>query len=328
MPGLFPFISAIVPTCFRSEMLVGCVGSILSQSYPSFEIIVVDQAPEPVLKETLTEQFGSDPRIRYVHAVSAGAARARNIGVAQANGGIVAFIDDDAVAAPGWLAGLATAFDDESRPALVAGRIVPLWTGHRPLWYPKQREFLLGLYDIGQERRPLPDGDLPIAANMAGLREVILKSRGFDERLGPNYFRKRKMITGEETVLGQRIRELGYGLLYEPSAVVRHHVGGRKQTRKYFLKRHFWEGVTVIEQMNVLGRLGSRQWRHYRSHAWEMCLALARFLFPRYRNTYAEPDSVIRMLSLSRIAYSLGVWYGLLTLRTELSGTKSKCASA
>jgi GT2 family glycosyltransferase len=309
-------------------MLIACVGSILSQSYPFFEIIVVDQATEPALKETLGQRFGFDPRVLYVHAVSAGAARARNIGVAHAIGGIVAFIDDDAVAAPGWLAGLATAFDDESRPALVAGRIVPLWTGDRPLWYPKQREFLLGLYDIGKERRPLPDGDLPIAANMAGLREVILKGGGFDERLGPNYFRKRKMITGEETVLGQRIRELGYGLLYEPSAVVGHHVGSHKQTRRYFVKRHFWEGVTVIEEMNSLGRIGPRRWAYCWSHGWELGMAVARFLFPRYRNTYAEPASVIRMLSLSRIAYSLGVWYGLLTLRIELAGTKSKCASA
>jgi glycosyltransferase involved in cell wall biosynthesis len=309
-------------------MLVACVGSILSQSYPSFEIIVVDQAPEPVLKETLGHRLGSDSRILYVHAASAGAARARNIGIANAQGSIVAFIDDDAVAAPCWLQGVAAALMDESSPALMAGRILPLWSGDRPPWYPKRLEYLLGLYDIGEGRCRLPEGDLPFGANMAGLRNVIVEHGGFDERMGFNYFRKdKRRMGGEETVLGIRIRDSGHALVYEPTAVVKHHVAAHKQTRRYFLKRNFWEGVTVIEEMNVLGRI-HRRGAYYCSHAREICMAFARFLFPRHRNTYAEPDSVIRMLSLSRIAYSFGVWYGLLTLRTELSGTKSKCASA
>jgi hypothetical protein len=211
----------------------------------------------------------------------------------------------------------------------MAGRILPSWSGARPSWYPKRLEYLLGLYDIGEERCRLPEGDLPFGANMAGLRNVIVEHGGFDERMGFNYFRKKKKrMGGEETVLGIRIRDSGYAIVYEPTAVVKHHVAAHKQTRRYFLKRQFWEGVTVIEEMNVLGRIGPRRWAHYCSHGRELCMALARFLLPRYRNTYAESDSVIRMLSLSKIAYSFGVWYALLTLRTEQSGTKSKCASA
>jgi hypothetical protein len=86
-----------------------------------------------------------------------------------------------------------------------------VWAGSRPGWYPPQREFLLGLYDIGEHLCPLPVGDLPIGANMAGLRQVILDHGRFEETMGPNYFKKRKMITGEETILGQRIRASGHG---------------------------------------------------------------------------------------------------------------------
>ncbi len=307
-----PFISVIVATCFRERLLLECLGSVLEQSHSDFEVLVVDQAPEPVLEFTLQKQFNAGSRLRYLHLPSAGAARARNHGMAQAAASVVAFIDDDAVAEPHWLASLAAALADPPLPALVAGRILPAWTGTRPSWYPKEREFLLGLYDIGGERRPLPDADLPIAANMAGWRQIILDHGGFEESLGPNYFRKRKMITGEETILARRIKASGYPILYEPAAVVKHHVSARKQSRAYFLKRSFWEGVTAARQMQLLGKTGAGLWLHCRLRGREICLALARFLLPRYRNWYRDSTPAIRMRALGRIADSLGALYALI----------------
>src|SRR5215469_13147231 len=185
-----PPISVIVPTCFREKMLIDCVASLLNQSYPNFETIIIDQAPEPRLERDLSARFGCEKRIRYMHVARAGASRARNLGVKAASSRIVAFIDDDAVADPGWLQAIADAFADCRRPALMAGRILPLWDGPRPGWYPPQREYLLGVYNIGGSLRPLPAADQPIGANMAGLRQVILDHGGFEEALGPSYFRK------------------------------------------------------------------------------------------------------------------------------------------
>lgn len=281
-----------------------CLRSVLAQSYPEFEVIVVDQAPEPVLEFALRKQFSADSRLRYLHLTSAGAARARNHGLACAKGSIVAFIDDDATADPNWLNSIADALADPSQPALIAGRLLPVWAGMRPTWYPREREFLLGLYDVGTERRPLPAGDLPIAANMAGRRQIIVDHGGFDETLGPNYFRKEKMITGEESILARRIRASGYGILYEPAAVVRHHIGPHKQSRQYFLKRSFWEGVTTVRQQHAL-----KDDTTTAEHLREIGRSLARFLLPRYGKWYKEPSSVIRMLALARVSYSLGVLY-------------------
>lgn len=299
-----PSISVIVATCFREPLLTECLGSVLTQCYSEFEVIVVDQAREPALESALRKNFGADSRLRYLHLASAGASRARNHGLASAKGSIVAFIDDDATADPNWLNSIADAIADPSQPALIAGRLLPAWTGTRPAWYPKEWEFLLGLYDIGTERRPLPDGDLPIAANMAGRRQIVVDHGGFDEALGPNYFRKEKMITGEESILARRIKASGYGILYEPAAVVRHHIGTRKQSRQYFLKRSFWEGVTTVRQQNALKETATPA-----EHLREIGLSLARFLLPRYGNWYKEPAGAIRMLALARVSYSLGVLY-------------------
>ena len=309
-----PFISVIIPTCFRNQLLAECVGSILRQPYPAFEVIIIDQAEGQELQTMLKESFQDDKRIRYFHVERAGAARARNIGISHAAGSIVAFIDDDAVAGPAWLAGVSDACCSRDKIGLMAGRILPLWNSARPEWYPAEREFLLGLYDIGSERRELPQYDLPIGANMAGFREVILAHGGFDESLGPNHFRKRKMVTGEETILGKRIRQSGYNLMYEPNAVVLHRISSYKLTRSFFLSRHFWEGVTVVEQMSLLNDLERTRWPHYRHHAREVCMALARFALPGFEARYSEPHPAIRMLALSRVAYSFGVLYGMKTL--------------
>src|SRR5262245_5930044 len=115
-----PLISVIIPTCFREDMLIDCVASLLRQSYALFECIIIDQAPEPRLETKLRQRFQDDKRIRYLHLVAAGAARARNAGIECASGFIVAFIDDDAMAEPGWLQGIAEAFADNMRPALMA----------------------------------------------------------------------------------------------------------------------------------------------------------------------------------------------------------------
>jgi glycosyltransferase involved in cell wall biosynthesis len=319
-------------------MLMDCVDSLIKQSYTSFEIIIIDQAPHPGLGVVLKERFCGDPRIIYLHVVSAGNARARNNGVAKSAGSILAFIDDDALADPEWLQQLAYAFEDSRCPAVVAGRLLPLWSGSRPRWYPRQAEYLLGLYDIGDQRCPMPPGDLPIAANMAGLRKVITENGGFDERLGFNYFRTNNKIRqlqpflrrvgGEETILGKRIRAAGHVILYEPGAVVKHRVGAHKQTRRYYLKRSFWEGVTVIQQMRMLGTVGSSKWPHWRYHGREICMAAARWLLPSYGHNYPDPSPVIRVMALGRIVYSLGVLYGLVIATPESAEPSSKCASA
>jgi len=307
-----PLISVIIPTCYREHLLLLCVDSIEMQDYAHWEALIIDQDPKQSLRERLSQRYPGDTRLRYFYLERAGASRARNLGIQNARAKIVAFIDDDAAAEPGWLLAIASAFSRDPSLVLVAGRIEPLWASKRPRWYPGEREFLLGLYNIGNEMRPMPEHDQPISANMAGLREVILKLGGFDESLGFDHFRKR-MITGEDATLGIRSRRAGYTPYYHPGMVVRHRISESKVTRRYFLRRHFWEGVTTIAQMNLLGELPLHRRDILRFHTKILCMSVARFVLPNYKSTYPYPKPQIRMLALSKIALSAGICYGLLT---------------
>jgi hypothetical protein len=93
------------------------------------------------------------------------------------------------------------------------------------------------------------------------------------------------------------------------------------------LKRHFWEGVTVIERMSMMEGVPPRKLPHYRFHGREICMAVARLVLPRYASTYSDSVPAIRMMALGRISYSLGVLYGMHTLSAESFETV-QCGSA
>lgn len=83
-------ISVVIPTCDRFDMLLDAIASVGMQSIQAFEVIVVDngrQAVNPSLLADSTRLVRTEPRI--------GASKARNIGVQQAQGDYVAFLDDD-----------------------------------------------------------------------------------------------------------------------------------------------------------------------------------------------------------------------------------------
>ena len=326
--GQGPSISVIIPTCGRPELLLECVTSLIKNDFKNFEILIINQNSDVMLQAYLHQKFPEDSRLRYFYLHQAGASRARNFGVQEAQGKIVAFIDDDAIADTGWLRAIEEAFATlDPKPALIGGRIEPIWHKKKPCWYPPERIFLLGLYNIGDKLRPMPEFDQPIGANMAGLREIVIALGGFDENLGPNYFRKNSMITGEEAILGQRARKAGYELYYQPKALVHHQISKNKLSRSYFLRRNFWEGVTIINEIYLLGEIKSGKAYYIYDHASRVLKSAGLFLCPSFQHKHNPPFAAVRMLALSRVAYSLGVLYGLFNMQPSARARGKKCGS-
>ncbi|CRK58978.1 Glycosyltransferase [Alloactinosynnema sp. L-07] len=104
-----PLISIILPTRNRATLVPRAVESVLAQSYPNWELVIVDDASSDNTAEVLAS-FG-DPRIRAVTGPGRGVCAARNVGLAVATGEVVTYADDDNVMHPLWLKALAWAFD-------------------------------------------------------------------------------------------------------------------------------------------------------------------------------------------------------------------------
>jgi len=299
-------ISVVIATYLRNDFLVKCLNSIIANEYDNYEIIIVDQGIEEETRKLIGRQFPDESRIVYIYSPVVGLSHARNIGWTNAKGEIVAFIDDDAVASVNWLSGYADIFENmKPLPAMVGGKIEPAWEIERPVWYPEERQFLLGLYDIGDSVVPFPETDLPVGANFAVRRSILDLMGGFDQRVGFDSSRKNAMIAGEDSLLALKVRDAGHPIFYCPEAKINHHVGAKKLSRRYFLKRHYWEGYTQMVLEDCKGLLTSERSRDV--FIWHAGKIVSVVFSPIICMRQTKNKSSFLMLQLSKIAYSCGI---------------------
>ncbi|MBI1417157.1 MAG: glycosyltransferase [Limimaricola sp.] len=174
-------VSVIVVSRDRPKALTLCLKALEGQLYDPFEVVVVADAAG---RRALAAQ-GWDDRVRLIPCDEANISVARNLGLAAAGGEIVAFIDDDAVAEPTWLAHLVSAFSEPDIAAaggFVRGRkgIGFQWTAravdaegnHDPLVVDPAR---VSCPDPGPGRAVRTEG-----TNMAFRRDVLATIGGFD----------------------------------------------------------------------------------------------------------------------------------------------------
>ena len=116
-----PAISVVVPHLNQQAMLERCLASLGAQNYPrsQFEVIVVDNGSEE-LPEAIVSGM---PGARLAVERQAGPGPARNRGVSLAKGEVLAFIDADCVAAPGWLSAISERFASAGPQVILGGDV-------------------------------------------------------------------------------------------------------------------------------------------------------------------------------------------------------------
>ena len=90
-----PLISVVVPVYNVEEFLDDCIRSIVNQTYTNLEIILVDDGSTDHSPDICDEWMKRDPRIKVIHKRNGGASSARNIGIEQAAGEYLGFVDSD-----------------------------------------------------------------------------------------------------------------------------------------------------------------------------------------------------------------------------------------
>src|SRR5262245_46647760 len=110
-------------------MLELAVRSLLAQDLPSgtFEFIVVDNASSDDTKEYVESLLEANPALRYFYERKEGLSAARNAAWKVARASIVAFMDDDAIAAPDWLKSTLAAFERFPSAGCIGGRVKLFW---------------------------------------------------------------------------------------------------------------------------------------------------------------------------------------------------------
>lgn len=234
-----PSVSVIV-CCYterRWDDVLAAVRSVQEQTVPPDRIVVVVDHHD-VLQHRLRVSLSGVMVVPNRHA--RGLAGARNTGIEHSREGVVAFLDDDAVAHPGWLAGLLAEYADPGVVA-VGGAIAPRWRHRRPTWFPPEFDWVVGCTYRGMPAERTRVRNV-IGANMSFRRAAVVAAGGFAEHLGRVGTRP---VGCEETELCIRVaRQIGGDVLYQPKACVDHHVPRERGSFRYFRARCYGEGLS------------------------------------------------------------------------------------
>lgn len=211
-----PLVTIVVVTHSRQRELERCLASVACLTYSPFEVVVVDNASSDGTGDMVKRLF---PTCRLIeNRQNAGAAAGRNMGIAAAAGPYVLLVDDDCAVASESLTlmmdvmlnnpectavtpRIVNHFDGQAEPSVTLSYDINLWTGR-----------------LSVIRNPSGKQD-PVEVPMLGggfalmSKEVLQRVGGFDEGFFVPY---------EDADLSLRVRNLGYCIICNPSAVFYH----------------------------------------------------------------------------------------------------------
>jgi len=240
-----PFVSVVVPTRNRAPSLARTLAALSALDYPSYEVVVVDNASTDHTAEVISA-FSA----RYIDYPEPNISACRQRGVEAARGDVIAMCDDDCVPNAMWLRNLVRCLCSDRNIALVGGRIVNVG-------FP-ERARNKGLGRIGRNGQisfvsDPQSADYFGAANQAFRKPIFQAVGGYDPFFRSGY---------EEVDLMLRLRRAGFQALYEQRAVVEHYFTGAGHKlrffysgatmRLYFYLKHF-RPQTLSSWLDFLG---------------------------------------------------------------------------
>ncbi|MEM6392370.1 MAG: glycosyltransferase [Planctomycetota bacterium] len=250
-------VSVVVPTLGRLDRVRLCLAGLAEQSRLPDEVVVVVREDDTVTAEGLAEDLASGCYdglvVRVCRVSEPGVIAALEAGVAEAEGDVIAFTDDDAVPRPGWLATLLPHF---ANPGVggVGGRDWVVEDGElqdgsaaevgRVRWWGG----LVGNHHLGVG--PAREVDTLKGCSMAFRREVLEK-HGFDRRMrGPG------AQVANELAPALAARKAGWRIVYDPSAEVDHNTAPRQDAdHRWVMRRQQISDAAFNEALAVLGYL-------------------------------------------------------------------------
>ena len=205
-------------------------------------LVVVDMSTTDVVMRVCAD---AGERVRYEWLESRGVSHSRNRCIELAETQLVAFLDSDAYAHPGWLDPLVAQLQGDGRVGVVGSKILPAFhAAPGRLMHTVTASDWLSLLDLGEEPVDIP---AVIGTSYALDRERV-PDPPFDESRGR---RPGVATAGEEVLLCMKARERGWRVVYEPRSVVDHDIPASRASWRWMWGRAYaagqedalWEGA-------------------------------------------------------------------------------------
>ena len=286
------FISVIVPTHARPASLASCLDGLAAMDAPrgTYEVIVSDDG-SPNSTAPVVERYRDRLQLTLLTYARSGPAGARNRGAARARGSHLAFLDDDCVPGPDWLAVLRRHLGEQPR-ALLGGRVVNALAGN-PFAAASQQlvSYLCEYYGARPGSAPFFTSN-NMAVEAARFRAIGSFDTGFVR------------AAGEDRELCDRWHSLGYPSRYVPEAVVYH---SHPLTLRRFCRQHFNYGRAALRFHRLRAQRDRRGFRLEPPAFYTQMLR-----YPFTQGTGSTPWVHSALLGLSQVVNAAG------TLRERL----------
>jgi glucosyl-dolichyl phosphate glucuronosyltransferase len=246
-----PKLSIVVATYRRPDHLARLLSALHKQtaSQADFEIIVVDNENQPnhLVNSLCTSAQSEGLPVRYVHHAQLGISSARNRGVQEACAELIAFLDDDILPPPEWVARVFI-IRANTKADIFGGPYTPFYTSTPPRWF---RDKYAGL-NFGDQAHWLKRNKYLSAGNTIWRRALVLDLGGFSENFG--YVGNKKRY-GDDSELCQRAYLKGYGIWYDPSLVLQHHCGSERMSVRWqinsILRHSQMKALLVLRESSI-----------------------------------------------------------------------------
>jgi glycosyltransferase involved in cell wall biosynthesis len=252
-------VSVVIGTYNRATRLGRALAALQGQRTApglTWELVVVDNNSSDHTHAVVSAASAAFPvPMRYVFEPRQGVSHARNAGIENAKGGIIAVTDDDCRPEPAWVQNVVDCMQRWGADVL-GGRILPEWSSPPPAWLATERHLWTSIAMLDDEnvRRvelgpwQRENGFRVWGANIAFRRSAFETAGGFDTSLGP---RGEKKYSHEDIAFVRRIVEAGKVVVYDPVSTVRHWVGPERMRKSFFRWHSFYYGEGSAFQNGV-----------------------------------------------------------------------------
>lgn len=218
-------LSLIICSAGRPDSLLATLESLRPVQLPDgpCELLLIENNPESTYAPLIPDLPGWT--VRHIHEPVRGLSVARNRGLREAKGEVIAFTDDDLRFEPDWLKALVAPLISGVGDA-VAGEVRIPPELEEPWMEPWHR-----IAFASTEHLNMSQPEAFVGANFAIHRRVLDKVATFDEELGAG-----RLGVGEETLFALQLQEAGFRIVGAPAAVVWHHFDASRKSREAFIK--------------------------------------------------------------------------------------------
>lgn len=254
-------ISVIICTYNRDKYIYNVLHSVAENQYPhdQYEIVLVNNNSTDHTEYECRRFEADHPQVQFRYYVEPhqGLSHARNRGISESRGDLLAYVDDDATVNPDYLRTYADFFAATPDAVAAGGPILPVYETEEPSWMSHYtRQLVTGRLYLGDKPRPFAHGAYPGGGNSCYQRSVFDTVGLFNVELG----RKGSSLIGaEEKDLYDKMTTCGMKFYYLPTAILYHIIPTSKLTQDYFDR--LTHGIGVSERYRTQ-QISKAKYRH------------------------------------------------------------------